>query len=108
MWSPRFLAWLRTVQRVPWRLSTTPERRFGSTKSKSAELRNWRNAASSSSSASDMLESYQTNVRNASLNSHQFYSKMPPGPPPRPLHSNRRRSYTRGDDTPPPEADLRP
>src|SRR5256884_2071129 len=84
--APRFRARLRVVQRVPWRPSTRLESSLGSTKSRSALAWKSRTAALSLSNSPDMLESYQTNVRIASVNSHHFYSNRFQAPPPRPLH----------------------
>src|SRR5438309_3330499 len=72
----------------PGRLLTTVESRLGSTKSRSAFCWNSRTSASSLSSSSNMPESYQTNVRETSLNSHLFDSLWirlgPSGRPPPP------------------------
>src|SRR2546428_2967999 len=78
-------------------------------KSKSAECLNSRTAASSFSSSSGILESYQTNVRNASLNSRQFYSAGPPGTtPPPPSQYSSKRLHSTHNDTASPEAHIRP
>src|SRR5439155_3507121 len=84
-WSPRFLAWLRTRQSLPWRRSMAALNRLGSTWSSSA----WRSkspiAFSSLSSSNDMMELYELQFvesRPLGNNSIQISPlRRPPGPP---------------------------